>query len=68
MGWTAAHGACGAWLWLNMMTDRLIRIAKNSGDPACALPRMEDFLINMQEIKEAYASSKEVLFSARSGL
>ncbi len=46
----------------------LIRIAKNSVDPACALPRMEDYLVIVQEIKEAYANSNEVLFSARSGL
>ncbi|KAI9467023.1 hypothetical protein BJY52DRAFT_39445 [Lactarius psammicola] len=44
------------------------RIPKNSVDPACALPRMEDYLMIVQEIKEAYANSKEVLFSARSGL
>jgi len=44
------------------------RRAKNSIDPACALPRMEDYLIIVQEIKESYANSKEVLFSARSGL
>lgn len=44
------------------------RIANNSVDPACALPRMEDYLMIVKEIKEAYANSKQVLFSARSGL
>jgi len=44
------------------------RIAKNSVDPACALPRMKDYLIIVREVKDAYANSKEVLFSARSGL
>lgn len=44
------------------------RRAKNSVDPACALPGMEDYLIIVNEIKEAYANSKEELFSARSCL
>ncbi|KAH9062691.1 hypothetical protein EDB87DRAFT_1673690 [Lactarius vividus] len=44
------------------------RMAKNSTDPACALPRMKDYLTIVQEIKEAYVNSKEVLFSARSVL
>ncbi|KAH8999102.1 hypothetical protein EDB92DRAFT_2005820 [Lactarius akahatsu] len=44
------------------------RIAKNSADPACALPRMKDYLAIVQEIKEAYVNSKDVLFSARSVL
>jgi hypothetical protein len=41
-------------------------VAKNNVDPACALARMEDYLMIFKETKEAYMRSKEVLFSASS--
>lgn len=42
-----------------------IRVAKNRTDPACALPRLKDYLSTLKEVKEAY-TSKEGLFSASS--
>ncbi|KAI0254701.1 hypothetical protein BJV78DRAFT_1273782 [Lactifluus subvellereus] len=44
------------------------RLPKSSVDPACALPRMEDFLMTVKYMNEAYTKSKEVLFSASSEL
>jgi hypothetical protein len=43
-----------------------IRVAKNSTDPACALPRLKDYLLALKEVREAYTRSKEGLFSASS--
>lgn len=40
-----------------------IRVPKNSTDPACALPRLKDYLLTLRVVKEAYTRSKEVLFS-----
>lgn len=40
------------------------RVAKNSADPACALPESDDYLMIFRELKVAYTRDKEVLFSA----
>ncbi|KAI9507923.1 hypothetical protein F5148DRAFT_1304849 [Russula earlei] len=42
------------------------RVVKNSADPACALPRLEDYLMIFREVKEAHTRCREVLFSASS--
>ena len=43
-----------------------IRLPRNGVDPACALPRMDDFLMIFKDINVAYGKSKQVLFSASS--
>ena len=59
--------ACCAGTGTNAGTKmRPIRVPKNSVDPACALPRLEDYLMIFKEVKEGYMRSKEVLFSASS--
>lgn len=45
-----------------------IRVPKNGTDPACALPRVKDYLLTLKEVKEAYTRSKEDLFSASSDM
>jgi RNA polymerase I-specific transcription initiation factor RRN7 len=45
-----------------------IRVPKNSLDPACALPRLKDYLMTLKGVKEAYMRSKEVVFSASSDM
>jgi len=45
-----------------------ISVSKNSTDPACALPRLKDYLLGLKEVKEAYIGSKESLFSASSDM
>jgi hypothetical protein len=45
-----------------------IRVPKNGIDPACALPRIEDFLMIVKNMNEAYTKSKGVLFSASSDM
>ncbi|KAI0307155.1 hypothetical protein B0F90DRAFT_1807830 [Multifurca ochricompacta] len=46
--------------------DGRVRVPKNSADPAWALPQIEDYLMIVKEVKEAYEKSKQVLFSASS--
>ncbi|KAI0268248.1 hypothetical protein BC834DRAFT_952535 [Gloeopeniophorella convolvens] len=46
--------------------DGKARVPKTAIDPACALPRMKEYLTLIQEMKEAHANSKKVLFSASS--
>jgi len=53
---------------LRALTTLSIRVPKNSGDPACALPRLKDYLLTLKEVKEAYTRSKEDLFSASSDM
>jgi RNA polymerase I-specific transcription initiation factor RRN7 len=45
-----------------------IRVPNNSTDPACALPRTEDYFMIFKEVKEAHMRSTEVLFSATSDM
>ncbi|KAF8505783.1 hypothetical protein F5888DRAFT_1798751 [Russula emetica] len=44
------------------------RVSKNSTDPACALPRLKDYLLTLKEVKEACMRSKESLLSASSSM
>lgn len=68
------YGLDGQARWVNLPwfegpntgTHLSIRVPKNSVDPACALARLEDYLMVLKEAREAYTRSKEVLFSASS--
>ncbi|KAH9999887.1 hypothetical protein BJV77DRAFT_498700 [Russula vinacea] len=48
--------------------DGQTRVPKNGTDPACALPRLKDYLTNLKGVKEEYMRSKQVAFSASSNI
>ncbi|THH19848.1 hypothetical protein EW146_g1408 [Bondarzewia mesenterica] len=48
--------------------DGKARTPKDAGDPACALPRMREYLALIKELNEEDSKSKESVFAARSNL
>jgi RNA polymerase I-specific transcription initiation factor RRN7 len=59
-------GGQAASKWMTGTKSLPIRLPRNGIDPACALPRMEDFLLVVKNMNEAHTKSKEGLFSASS--